>query len=99
MLCATISSFTPLSFPPPRYYQKALVDGALKEPESALIHRYGAEMGRSPEEVDAVLHDVATIMLSNFAGVTIFRDQAVQIGRSLGLDDDAISAVLDADAS
>lgn len=77
----------------------ALVDGALKEPESQLIHRYGAEMGRSQAEVDAVLHDVASIMLSNFAGVTIFRDQAVQIGRSLGLDDAAISAVLDADAS
>ena len=66
----------------------ALVDGAL-------IHRYGREMGRSEGEVSAVLSDVAEVMLSAFAGVTVFREQAVNIGHALGLDDDAIALVLD----
>ncbi|MFT4979865.1 MAG: hypothetical protein ACI8S6_005777 [Myxococcota bacterium] len=75
----------------------ALVDGALKAEESELIYRYGEQLGRTTEEVAAVLHDVATVMLSAFAGVTIFRDQATQIGRSLGLDDASISDILDSD--
>lgn len=75
----------------------ALSDGALKPEESALLHQYGAAMGHSEADVATVLHDVATFMLSTFTGVTVFREQAVQIGRSLGLDDDAIRAVLDAD--
>jgi len=74
----------------------ALVDGALKPEEATLIHGYGEQMSRSKEEVDAVLHEVAAVMLSAFAGVTIFRDQAIQIGRSLGLADEDIHAVLDA---
>jgi hypothetical protein len=73
----------------------ALVDGALKEQESELIHRYGREMGRSEGEVSAVLSDVAEVMLSAFAGVTVFREQAVNIGHALGLGDDAIALVLD----
>ena len=77
----------------------ALVDGALNEAESELIYRYGREMGRSEGEVGAVLKDVAEIMLSAFAGVTVFRQQAERIGRSLGLADDAISEVLDSSPS
>ena len=73
----------------------ALVDGALQEPEAALIHRYGQEMGRGKGEVDAVLKDVAEVMLSNFAGVTVFREQAVRIGEALGLSADDIARVLD----
>ena len=75
----------------------ALVDGALKESESELIHRYGREMGRSEGEVSAMLNNVAEIMLSAFAGVTVFREQAVHIGQALGLTDDAIAAVLDSE--
>ena len=77
----------------------ALVDGALNDAESALIHRYGREMGRGEGEVSAVLKDVAEIMLSAFAGVTVFRQQAERIGKSLGLADDAISEVLDSSSS
>ncbi len=73
----------------------ALVDGALKEEEAELIHRYGREMGRSESDISAVLSDVAEVMLSAFAGVTVFREQAVNIGHALGLDDSAISLVLD----
>lgn len=73
----------------------ALVDGALKDSESELIHRYGRELGRSEGEVSAVLNDVAEVMLSAFAGVTVFREQAVNIGHALGLGDEAIAAVLD----
>lgn len=73
----------------------ALVDGALKPSESALIHGYGEKMGRSKGEVDAILKDVAQVMLSAFAGVTVFREQAVHIGQALGLNEGAISEVLD----
>lgn len=75
----------------------ALVDGALKDSEAELIHRYGRELGRSEGEVGAVLKDVAEVMLSAFAGVTVFREQAMRIGQALGLADDAITAVLDAE--
>jgi len=77
----------------------ALVDGALKDSESELIYRYGREMGRSEGEVSAVLKDVAEIMLSAFAGVTVFREQAERIGQALGLDNDDIAAVLDSPSS
>ena len=73
----------------------ALVDGALKEEEAELIHRYGREMGRSEGDISAVLSDVAEVMLSAFAGVTVFREQAMNIGHALGLDDSAIALVLD----
>lgn len=76
----------------------ALVDGALKDSESELIHRYGRELGRSAGEVSAVLKDVAQSMLSAFSGVTVFREQAEQIGQALGLADADIAGVLD-DAS
>ena len=77
----------------------ALADGALKPEESELLHKYGSLLGRSSEEVAAILHDVALMMFSHFTNVTIFRDQAVQIGRNLGLSDEAIHSVLDSDVS
>ena len=76
----------------------ALVDGALKPTEAALIHRYGQALGRAEGEVSAVLKDVAEIMLSNFAGVTVFREQAVRIGEALGLSAEDIARVLDREA-
>ena len=73
----------------------ALVDGALKSSESELIHRYGRGMGLTEDDVAVVLQDVAEVMLSAFAGVTVFREQALQIGKALGLSDDSIARVLD----
>ena len=77
----------------------ALADGALKPEESALLHQYGSQLGRTEAEVATILHDVAVMMFSHFNKVTIFRDQAVQIGRNLGLSDEVIHAVLDSDVS
>ncbi|MEL6346675.1 MAG: hypothetical protein AAFV53_26415 [Myxococcota bacterium] len=77
----------------------ALVDGALKPTESALIHGYAEKLGRARGEVDAILKDVAQVMLSAFTGVTVFREQAVQIGQSLGLNEDDINEVLDAQSN
>jgi hypothetical protein len=77
----------------------ALADGALKPEESALLHEYGSQLGRTEAEVATILHDVAIMMFSHFTNVTIFRDQAVQIGRNLGLSDEVINSVLDSDVS
>ncbi len=73
----------------------ALVDGALKPSESELIHNYGRQLGRDKTDVDTILQDVAEVMLSSFAGVTVFREQAEHIGQALGMDDATIARVLD----
>lgn len=72
----------------------ALADGQLSEPELALLRDYAERLALSEEQIGAVVAAVGEVMLSVFSGVSIFRSQAEDIGRHLGLDDAAIGRAL-----
>lgn len=74
----------------------ALADGVLSSVECTVIRTIGAAQGFGGDEVDAILRDVKREFFSVFAGVKHFRDQAVAIGESLGLDRGEIDNILDA---
>ena len=72
----------------------AYADGALTEPEKALVARKSAAVGFDENKLAEAYRVVAMELLNNFSGVTQFRDQAVEIGRGLGLSDVDIQTVL-----
>lgn len=72
----------------------AFADGKMSEPERAHIVRTAAGLGLGEAEVAKATADVATVILSGFSGVHIFRDQVTALGRELGLDDATIQRVL-----
>lgn len=72
----------------------ALVDGTLSDPEMELLRGYAERLELSEAQIGAVVGAVGEVMLSVFSGVSIFRFQAVAIGRQLGLDDAAIERAL-----
>ena len=73
----------------------ALADGEIKKAEVELLQAYIDRLGAA-RSAQSVISEVGRSMLSRFAGVTVFRDQAVALGRTLGLDDTEINEVLDA---
>lgn len=72
----------------------AFADGSLSDAELELLKRYTAGMGLDPADLTRATRDVASALLSQFAGVKVYRDQVVQIGRQLGLDDKTIQSTL-----
>jgi len=72
----------------------ALVDGALSDLEMNLLRDYAEKLALSDEQIVGVIGAVSEVMLSVFSGVRLFRQQAVAIGRHLGLNDAAIERAL-----
>jgi hypothetical protein len=72
----------------------AYADGVLTDLERDLVAKKSAEVGVNAEQLSSLYIQVARGLLGPFAGIQLYRDQAVEIGRSLGLDDDAIAEVL-----
>ena len=72
----------------------AYADGKLTDQERALVERKATEVGVSAAELANLYIEVARGLLGAFSGVEIYRDQAVEIGRSLGLSDEDIDGVL-----
>jgi len=72
----------------------ALADGRVSDGELAVIEDLGRAQGASRELVARHLDEARRAYLATFRGVRIFREDAVQIGRDLGLSDDAIVEVL-----
>lgn len=73
----------------------ALADGDLSEAERAVLDRYTVALGLSAVDLDRVLFQVRCHLLDSFRGITHFREEAVVIGKDLGLDEAEIAAVLD----
>ncbi len=74
----------------------ALADGVISEAERTVIADLAASQGLDPDDVEIAVEDARRQFLGVFAGVQHFRADAEDIGRGLGLSDDAIVDVLDA---
>lgn len=72
----------------------AFADGRMGDVERAEIQKVAAQVGLADADVAKAIVDVATVILSGFSGVQIFRDQVVALGRELGLDDETIQQIL-----
>jgi hypothetical protein len=72
----------------------ALADGVMSAPEVSLIRVLADHQGLSHEEVDGALRSVKRAFFENFAGVSVFKDQAREIGLGLGLDSAEIDDIL-----
>ena len=72
----------------------AFADGGLTDLERQAVSEKSSAIGFSEDKLPGVYVEVAKGLLSTFSGVQIFREQAVEIGRSLGLNDNEIASVL-----
>jgi uncharacterized tellurite resistance protein B-like protein len=72
----------------------ALADGVMSAPEVSLIREIADHQGLSHEQVDGALRSVKLSFFKNFAGVSVFADQAREIGLGLGLDSADIDDIL-----
>ncbi len=72
----------------------AFADGPMTPGERAHIQAVAAQLGLTDADVSRATVDVASVMLSGFSGVTVFREQVHALGRDLGLDEDTIKKVL-----
>ncbi len=72
----------------------ALADGVMSAPEVSLIRELAEHQGLSREQVDGALRSVKLAFFQNFAGVSVFADQAREIGLGLGLDRTDIDDIL-----
>ena len=72
----------------------ALVDGVIRDQEVQLLNNYVQELGFS-RSAEAVFEEVGKSLLAQFRGVSAFRTQAEEVGRSLGLSDAAIAEALE----
>lgn len=72
----------------------ALADGEISAPERKRMEEISAQVGLGAEALAKATVDVASAMLSQFEGVSLFKDQVYALGRKLGLDDAAISRIV-----
>lgn len=72
----------------------ALADGRISTDEGAHIRAVAAKMGKSEADVARAVVEVGRAMLSQFEGVTIFREQVLELGLSMGLSAADVEAAL-----
>ena len=72
----------------------ALADGVMSATEVTVIRELADVQGLTHEQVDAALRDVKRSFFEKFSGVSIFKDQAREIGQGLGLDSSDIDDIL-----
>lgn len=72
----------------------AFADGSISDEESELLHAYANKLGLGEREVAKSIADVAQVLLSQLSGVKIFKDQVLELGRTMGLDELTIHSVL-----
>ena len=72
----------------------ALADGVLSATEVTVIRELATCQGLSHEDTDAELTRAKHRFFAAFAGVRVFRDQAVEIGKGLGLSQGEIDDIL-----
>lgn len=72
----------------------SLADGRVSAREEEMIDSIAGELGVPAARQLELDREARKFLLAHFAGVQVFRDQAVSIGRSLGLTPEEIAAVL-----
>ncbi|MGC6513899.1 MAG: hypothetical protein ACON4N_05360 [Myxococcota bacterium] len=72
----------------------ALCDHALTESEEQTIHELAREHGVDEADATAAIHATARAMFATFAGVSIFREEAIHIGSSLGLTAEQVNTMM-----
>lgn len=72
----------------------ALADGELNDAELGVVKGYATKLGVSDAALHTLINDVGSYLLSAFHGVHVFRDEVVELGHRLGLDDAAIDRAL-----
>ena len=72
----------------------AFADGQLSDAERDLIRSYVSQLGMPETALTAAVTHVASVLLTRFAGVKIYRDQVIDIGTGLGLDKATIERLL-----
>ncbi len=75
----------------------ALADGRISGSEASWIERVSEQLEIDAARCKELERDAKMQMLSSLSGVTAFREQAVGVGRSLGLSDADIDDVLGAE--
>lgn len=73
----------------------ALADGQISEVEGERIGRWASKLQVDVAALAELYRQVKRTMLSHFSDNTLFREQAEEIGRSLGLDEDDILTTLE----
>jgi tellurite resistance protein len=73
----------------------AYADGRVTETERDLIASFARQIGIPEARLTATWTDIASSLLSSFAGVRTYRKEVVTIGKSMGLDEATIAAVLE----
>lgn len=73
----------------------AFADGEMSQGERDMLRDYTGRLGLQESDLTAAVTHVASVLLSRFSGVKLYRDQVLAIGRELGLDEPTISQVLD----
>ena len=73
----------------------SLADGRVSTREEQMIDAMATELGIDADRRMHLDREARKYLLRHFAGVQVFRDQAVSIGRSLGLTPAEIASVLD----
>ncbi len=72
----------------------ALADGRVSHKERETLTRWAQALGVDPVALAYMDREVRMSLLGGFQGVTLFREQAIAVGRELGLDDSDIELVL-----
>lgn len=73
----------------------ALADGKILLEETELLKRYSVELGLESGHGGAIMTEVGIALLSYFRGVVVTRPKMEEIGRQLGLSEEAIAEALD----
>jgi hypothetical protein len=72
----------------------ALADGRMSKREADWIADVSTQLGVDGERREQLALEAKKHLLGALAGVTVFREQAISVGRSLGLTDEDIAEVL-----
>lgn len=75
-------------------YMLSLADGVISDEEAACINTIADDLGVNQSQRDAWVKEAKVYMLKQFEGIHLFSDQALAIGKELGLEDGEIKAAL-----
>lgn len=75
----------------------AFGDTRISDEEAQVIRGYADKLGLGDNELRKAMNDVGAALLSNLSGVKATREQARELGRSMGLDEFTIDEVLDSE--
>ncbi|MCB9763411.1 MAG: TerB family tellurite resistance protein [Alphaproteobacteria bacterium] len=72
----------------------AFADGKVSEAEGGTIRNFAQQLDLTEVDVSKAVGEVAVVLISQLAGVKLFREHVVALGQSMGLDEATIREVL-----